>query len=60
MKPLVVFFTYIIGFIIFYKLMSWLSIDEILFSIIPSSDTKIKRQKVGEFLTPEGASKPLT
>ena len=60
MKPIIVFFTYIVGFIIFYKLMLWLSIDNILFSFISSSDVKIKKQKIGEFLTPEGATKPLT
>ena len=59
MKPIIVFFTYIVGFIIFYKLMLWLSIDNILFSFISSSDIKIKKQKIGEFLTPEGATKPL-
>ena len=39
--------------------MLWLSIDNILFSFISSSDIKIKKQKIGEFLTPEGATKPL-
>ena len=60
MKPIVVFFTYIIGFIIFYKLMIWLNIDQKLFSLIVPSEPIIKKEKIGEFLTPEGASKPLT
>ena len=60
MKPITVFFTYVVGFIIFYKSMLWLNIDEKLFSFITPSNNKIKKQKIGEFLTPEGASKPLT
>ena len=60
MKPILVFFTYIIGFIIFYRIMLWLSIDQALFSFITPSGNKNKNKKIGEFLTPEGASKPLT
>ena len=60
MKPINVFFTYIVGFVIFYKSMLWLGIDQKLFSFLTPSETKIKKQKIGEFLTPEGATKPLT
>ena len=60
MKPITVFLTYIVGFIIFYKIMLWLNIDQHLFSFITPSNTTVKKQKIGEFLTPEGASKPLT
>ena len=60
MKPITVFLTYIVGFIIFYKIMLWLSIDQHLFSFITPSNTTVKKQKIGEFLTPEGAAKPLT
>ena len=60
MKPITVFFTYIVGFVIFYKIMLWLKIDQKLFSFLNSSETKVKKQKIGELLTPEGASKPLT
>ena len=60
MKPITVFFTYIVGFVIFYKSMLWLGIDQKLFSFLTPSETKIKKQKIGEFLTPEGATKPLT
>ena len=55
-----VFFTYIVGFIIFYKTMLWIKIDQKLFSFLIPTETKIKKQKIGDFLTPEGASKPLT
>ena len=60
MKPINVFFTYIVGFVIFYKSMLWLGIDQKLFSFLTPSETNIKKQKIGEFLTPEGATKPLT
>ena len=60
MKPIMVFFTYIVGFIIFYKTMLWIKIDQKLFSFLIPTETKIKKQKIGDFLTPEGASKPLT
>ena len=60
MKPITVFLTYIVGFIIFYKIMLWLNIDQHLFSFITPSNTTVKKQKIGEFLTPEGAAKPLT
>ena len=40
--------------------MLWLNIDQHLFSFITPSNTTVKKQKIGEFLTPEGASKPLT
>ena len=60
MKPITVFLTYIVGFIIFYKIMLWLNIDQHLFSFITPSNATVKKQKIGEFLTPEGAAKPLT
>ena len=60
MKPIMVFFTYIVGFIIFYKTMLWIKIEQKLFSFLIPTETKIKKQKIGDFLTPEGASKPLT
>ena len=60
MKPIAVFLTYIIGFFIFYKSMISLNVDEKLFSIFRFSDTHVKKQKIGDFLTPEGATKPLT
>ena len=59
MKPFIVFLTYIIGFIIFYKSLLWLNIDQKFFSFFSLSDTKIKKKKIGDSLTPEGASKPL-
>ena len=59
MNQIVIFSTYIIGFIIFYKIMIVLNIEQIFFSFL-SFETNVKKEKIGEYLTPEGASKPLT
>ena len=61
MKPFLVFIIYIIGFIIFIKSMYSMEIDVKLFSIIlPNKNKKKSQKKIGDLLTPEGASKPLT
>ena len=61
MKPFLIFITYTIGFIIFYKSMSLMKIDNKLFSIIlPNKNKKKLKKRIGDLLTPEGASKPLT
>ena len=61
MKPVPLFVTYIIGFIIFYKIMLIIGFEQKLFSIFFSNKTApIQTEKIGDFLTPEGAAKPLT
>ena len=61
MKPVPLFFTYIIGFILFYKIMLLIGFDQKFFSIfINNNNTSIEKEKIGDFLTPEGATKPLT
>ena len=62
MKPIPLFCIYIIGFIFFYKFMLFIGFDQKIFSIFFSSskDTSIKSEKIGDLLTPEGATKPLT
>ena len=61
MKPIPLFCTYIIGFIIFYKLMIIIGFEQKLLSIFfINKETSIKKEKIGDLLTPEGAAKPLT
>jgi len=61
MKPIPLFCTYIIGFIIFYKLMIIIGFEQKLLSIFfTNKETSIKKEKIGDLLTPEGAAKPLT
>ena len=61
MKPVPLFITYIIGFIIFYKFMLIIGFEQKLFSIFFSNKNgSVQSEKIGDFLTPEGAAKPLT
>ena len=61
MKPVPLFITYIIGFIIFYKIMLLIGFEQKFFSLFFSNKNgSIQTEKIGDFLTPEGAAKPLT
>ena len=57
---MITFFSYIIGFIIFFKILLLSEFDKKIYYLLTPAYPKIKKQTVGEFLTPEGATKSLT